>query len=514
VFVIPSGFSENKILDALSGVGFSCQKTKSIKYVDVYFDIQSGRLFRSQIWLRKRNKNLWQLLEKEILILQQPANESDTLPSKEILEKISPIAKTPNLIPHIKIKVIEEPYILKRGEKEETTISFQKLFYSHPFKVIWITGPYIITISAEASQISSVQYLTSLLRDFIGLQSESFNLLVDGLNSLNLPLPGAPIPENLIIKSGDNFFQAGEKILSRQAYKMWANIEGTIRQLDPEFLHDLRVATRRARFALKLFSSIVSPEPCEKLRKELGWIARTLGKVRDLDVFLQNLKGQFKKIETAQEVEQYLLENLGSQRKTDLKKLVAALKSKRYGRILNHLRNFFSTPEVSQINQDQVLSETVYLASEFIKKAGTKIQKFVKSKNETFSAEEIHKIRIAFKGLRYTCEFFSDLLGEPVKKMIDSFVEFQDCLGSHQDAVVAMKNLHDIIQSRYADGEASLNETLTIGALIQVNKEMILNERNNFMKLWRKMPEIFQQIDNLKSAEVGMQNAFAQGSSL
>ena len=57
---------------------------------------------------------------------------------------------------------------------------------------------------------------------------------------------------------------------------------------DPEELHDMRVATRRLRAALSLFEAVL-PVRAQVFREELGWLARLLGTVRDLDVQLEGL---------------------------------------------------------------------------------------------------------------------------------------------------------------------------------------------------------------------------------
>ena len=58
---------------------------------------------------------------------------------------------------------------------------------------------------------------------------------------------------------------------------------------DPEGLHQMRVATRRLRAALRLFEQVV-PTDAEALRAELKWLATSLGAVRDLDVQLESLR--------------------------------------------------------------------------------------------------------------------------------------------------------------------------------------------------------------------------------
>ena len=79
-------------------------------------------------------------------------------------------------------------------------------------------------------------------------------------------------------------------VLRRQLAVVRAKEPGTRLGEDPEELHDMRVATRRLRAALSLFEAVL-PVRAQVFREELGWLARLLGSVRDLDVQLEGLAG-------------------------------------------------------------------------------------------------------------------------------------------------------------------------------------------------------------------------------
>src|SRR5438067_1394289 len=57
---------------------------------------------------------------------------------------------------------------------------------------------------------------------------------------------------------------------------------------DPENVHQMRVASRRLRAALRLFEAVLPPA-ASSLQDELAWIAAALGEVRDLDVQIASL---------------------------------------------------------------------------------------------------------------------------------------------------------------------------------------------------------------------------------
>jgi CHAD domain-containing protein len=60
--------------------------------------------------------------------------------------------------------------------------------------------------------------------------------------------------------------------------------------------------------------------------------------------------------------------------------------------------------------------------------------------------ERLHSLRIACKRLRYTLEFFREVLGPDTGTVIKSIVAIQDHLGALQDAVVARGLLADYLE--------------------------------------------------------------------
>jgi adenylate kinase len=59
--------------------------------------------------------------------------------------------------------------------------------------------------------------------------------------------------------------------------------------------------------------------------------------------------------------------------------------------------------------------------------------------------EQLHQLRIAAKGLRYTLEYFREVLGAEAGTVIDEVKALQDHLGDLQDAVVASNLLRDFL---------------------------------------------------------------------
>jgi hypothetical protein len=99
------------------------------------------------------------------------------------------------------------------------------------------------------------------------------------------PLPR--VRKTLGVKAIDTMAEAGRKILRFHFAHMLSHEKGTLLGEDIEELHDMRVATRRMRAAFDVFGQYLKPKAVKKHLKRLRTAGRMLGRVRDLDVFME-----------------------------------------------------------------------------------------------------------------------------------------------------------------------------------------------------------------------------------
>jgi CHAD domain-containing protein len=77
--------------------------------------------------------------------------------------------------------------------------------------------------------------------------------------------------------------QFAYQVIAQQYRRMVNQEQGVLADNDPEYLHQMRVGSRRLRTALQVFSQVVKL-PRKAGVKQIRNIARTLGSLRDLDV--------------------------------------------------------------------------------------------------------------------------------------------------------------------------------------------------------------------------------------
>lgn len=99
--------------------------------------------------------------------------------------------------------------------------------------------------------------------------------------------PARPVPD---LQCEESFRSAACKTLWTRFEELMSFRAAALAGIDPEGVHDMRVASRRLRAAIELYRDVFPTRGLKPLLREVKQIADTLGSVRDLDVMLQNVR--------------------------------------------------------------------------------------------------------------------------------------------------------------------------------------------------------------------------------
>ena len=244
-------------------------------------------------------------------------------------------------------------------------------------------------------------------------------------------------------------------VLRRQFAVMKSHEPGTRLGEDAEELHDMRVATRRLRAAMKLFEDAL-PERSRWLREELRHFASALGAVRDLDVQIEEVKGVGGGDQEEDEALAAIVAALGDRREAARVRMLETLDSDRYARFESSfaemLRRGPESPDAPSTNGSSEPSvagvPVLEAAPELLGRLYRGWRKAAGRLNEGSDPEEYHDLRKKGKRLRYALEFFSGVYGkEATGALVGPLKVVQDSLGRHQDAIVAADLLREIAVS-------------------------------------------------------------------
>ena len=248
------------------------------------------------------------------------------------------------------------------------------------------------------------------------------------------------------VEPDDTLSEAGRKVMGYHFAQMVLHEAGTRLGEDIEELHDMRVATRRMRAAFEVFRDAFEPKAIKQHLKGLRATGRALGRVRDLDVFMEKAQQYLDTI--PQEQRSGLGPLLGlweNERQDDREKMLEHLNSENYVNFKRKFLNFVSTPgagarpvsETSPHIVKHIVPALIYTRLAAVRAYGPIL--------DSASIEQLHSLRIEFKKLRYTLEFFREVLGEEAKELIEEIKSLQDHLGDLNDADVACSILRQFL---------------------------------------------------------------------
>jgi len=497
--------SQRRIRDGLTALGYVLEAAGDEAWQGTYYDTHSGSLFRRGIrLLGSGDPAQWRWLRAE------PTPAADTLPDAGPAAPPPP-DETPvewrgqRLLPVLRVRVRRRTHHLTARSGQVFQLSVGEAAFARPMAREWIAGRRLVCLSVPDGQEAEVAVIGSFLRDLFRLKPMPQDLLVYGLEVVDTHLPGAPVPARFKLKSDDTLRQAGHKLLSRQAFKMRANTEGAQMDLDPEFVHDIRVATRRARFALRLLGEELGQAEAEALRAELAWIAGLLGEVRDLDIMQGNIHRYTDELAGRPQVPAAIRDHMQSARVEALAALNDALADERFAQLLTRMERLAA--EESGPTPPEPSRHVVDAAPPLIRSAIARLQRWFKRRPAELTPAQLHRIRIHFKRLRYTCEFFNDLFAEAFTTAIDHCVDFQDCLGEHQDAQVAQTGLREMAERLAQEGETQPETLIFVGSMIQRLDGVARDRRRIFEKRWKQFPRLIADIDASMAPGTGPETA-------
>jgi CHAD domain-containing protein len=263
-------------------------------------------------------------------------------------------------------------------------------------------------------------------------------------------------------------------MLERQYAQILLHDPGVRLDLDPEDVHRLRVAVRRARAVLRAARPLLDPEWSEPLRAELKWLGGSLGRRRDLDVLVAHLEREIERLEQPErEAAAALVESLEQERATAQAVALDALRSQRYYRLLDALEAAARGPRVRR--GDVSLRKLA-------KREYRRLSSIAEGLGPGSSDDELHRARIAGKRARYTAELAEVEVGKPARRFIERAKEFQDVLGAHQDAIVAEARLRGLLAESPGSGAA-----FAAGRLVERERERRRTARAALPKAWRSL---------------------------
>ncbi|MEU7858830.1 CYTH and CHAD domain-containing protein [Nonomuraea sp. NPDC049141] len=288
-----------------------------------------------------------------------------------------------------------------------------------------------------------------------------------------------PPPAQALTKDGT----AGQVIVNYLASQVTALLsqDPRVRRAEEDAVHQMRVAARRLRSALKAFDTVITGT--KRVQDELRWLGAVLGEARDLEVirarFARELAVLAPELVTGPIVAR-LGEDLLAREHEAYERIKETLSGERYYALLDALDTMTATPRLTKAAakpaQDK-LSDVAAGNWDRVTKAYDTAQAISDLERREIA---MHDVRKAAKRARYTAEALQPTLGKSMAKLAKHAAAVQEVLGAHQDGVVAQETLAKEAETARQAGE----DTFTYGLLIGLERGTAERAHADFPRVW------------------------------
>jgi triphosphatase len=499
--VLPGQGEEEAVVAYLRGKGYTVEKLDPVRNVDTYLDTFDWSLLKSKYALRYRLENgsarytlksvgsidrgLAQREENEIP-LDNSVDVPTDIPVKEFRKRVGEMIYPRKLIEQVQVRTDRDHYRVVSPEGADIDLAFDTSSFSvrglhkprrakklHEMEAEILKGP-----------VKSLSTLSRLLVRKFKYASSTASKLQVAMDRLKVVMPSKKPPEGLMVRLDDRLDLAVRKILTHQFQWFREQLSGVQRDIDSEFVHQARVATRRMRSVLRLFGGAIPDRTAAYLAGEMKWLGGQFGAVRDIDVFLLNLSRLKGKVERLPGKKKRAFENLIEKDRHGLwDRLREALESPRYKALERRFVQFLEKPLAS--------SPRASLASKTVREVApvliTEKLDAVIQQGHTQLAEpnlkEFHRLRIRMKRLRYACEFMASAYDGALDPFIERMVEIQDCLGELQDTVFTREFI-DSLSNDWKGKVVDPDLFFILGEIYQLQAQIEKGRQEAFGRIW------------------------------
>jgi len=309
-------------------------------------------------------------------------------------------------------------------------------------------------------------------------------------------------------------------------------IDGVKTSEDSEYIHRMRVASRRLRAALPLFRPCFPDKQYRRWMQEITNITRALGEARDTDVQITFLSKYEKKrpgkpgsrtkkttgtVPATAPATRYLASRLLKKRTTLQLKVISALLELEKSGIIEEMRDTFGNylsvnRRVQQKSLGYGISPVAALRIEKRMHTMLSYEQWIPNPD---AVAEHHATRIAAKKLRYTMEVYGQVYRLGLKKILARVKKIQEILGDLHDCDVWIDQVTLLLLQERAllrsPGNRKRPDAATISSLIlflQERKKDRTILHRTLMRYWETLRRLRTWDELCMSLEKGRKTRF------
>jgi CHAD domain-containing protein len=384
----------------------------------------------------------------------------DALPAGPLREQIEPVVGVRALLPVARATSrLSERRAVNADAKTIARLGVDRMSVTFPARAV---APPRLTLTAVRGYQAQADRLGAALAALPGISADSGSGLDAALAAAGHRPAGAAGQADVVLRPDMPAVRAIASVLDSLLDAAEMNIAGTVRDIDTEFLHDLRVAVRRTRSALKLAGDALPAGLAARFGPEFRWLGDLTTPARDLDVYLLGFPAMAAGLVAATEEDllpfRGYLENARDDAHRDL---VRGLRSARFRRLTTDWR-----AELAAARRARRGPAVAQLADERIAAANRRVLRTGRRITAASPAARLHELRKRCKELRYLIEMFGSLHDPAARwQAVRELKALQDCLGEFQDAQVEREEIGVFAAQMLAARSAPAPTLLAMGEI-------------------------------------------------
>jgi CHAD domain-containing protein len=398
----------------------------------------------------------------------------EALPPGPLREHLGPVVGVRALAPVAKaVSVIREHPALNSDDKTVARVAVERMSVSYPSAA---TPPARLTVTALRGYQPQALRLIDALSAAPGVAGATQSALEAALAAAGRRPGDYSSKIDVELAPEMPATAALAAVLTALLDTLEANVEGTVRDLDVEFLHDLRIAVRRTRSALKLAGSVLPASLTGTYRPEFKWLGDLTTPTRDLDVYLLEFPAMAASLVAATPADLEPFHNqLARKRAAAQRQLARGLRSTRFSRLSTGWRDALAraAPGRRRPTAARLAATKITHAHQRVLSEGAAIA-------AASPPESLHDLRKRCKELRYLLEIFGSLYDPGEQwRAVRELKGLQDCLGEFQDTQVQHDKIRAYAAELMAERAAPASTLLAMGEIaagLMVRQQQARNE--------------------------------------
>lgn len=385
----------------------------------------------------------------------------DALPLGPLRDHLGPVAGVRALLPVARaVSTVRDRRVLNCDDKTVALLTVDRMSVTYP--AAGDVAPRL-TVTALRGYQTQAQRMIDLLAATPGVADGGSQSALEAALAAAGRRPGDYSSKiDVRLAPGMPAAVAMAAVLTALFDTLEANVNGTVRDLDTEFLHDLRIAVRRTRSALKLAGDVLPGDLASRFRAEFKWLGDLTTPTRDLDVYLLGYPGMAEGLlaATADELGPFH-DHLQRSRAAARRELVRGLRSARFSRLVREWREALAGAKAGRARPT-----VARLAAARIARAHRRVIRDGGAISATSAPESLHELRKRCKELRYLLEFFASLY-DPADhwRAVRDLKALQDCLGEFQDTQVQQEEIRAFAAQMMEERAAPAATLLAMGEI-------------------------------------------------